>query len=94
MKKTITINLNCTVFQIDEDAYQTLNEYLNAVSQHLQEDDEQNEIINDIEARIAELFTERLHKSGQVVTIGLVEEIISIMFAIRTRHRAPNRGLF
>jgi len=79
MKKTITINLNCTVFQIDEDAYQTLNEYLNAVSQHLQEDDEQNEIINDIEARIAELFTERLHKSGQVVTIGLVEEIISIM---------------
>jgi phage shock protein PspC (stress-responsive transcriptional regulator) len=79
MKKTISINLNCTVFQIDEDAYQALSEYLNAVSQHLQEDDGQNEIINDIEARIAELFTERLHKSGQVVTIGLVEEIISIM---------------
>jgi phage shock protein PspC (stress-responsive transcriptional regulator) len=78
MKKTISINLNCTVFQIDEDAYQALNEYLESVSKHLQKEG-QEEILNDIEARIAELFAERLHKSGQVVTIGLVNEIIDVM---------------
>ncbi|GAT63928.1 PspC domain-containing protein [Paludibacter jiangxiensis] len=79
MKKTISINLNCTVFQIDEDAYQALSEYLDAVSKHLQEENGQSEIMTDIEARIAELFTERLNKSGQVVTIELVNDIIGIM---------------
>lgn len=78
MKKTISINLNRTVFQIDEDAYHALSEYLDAVSNHLEKDG-QAEVMNDIEARIAELFTERLPKGGQVVTIELVHDIISIM---------------
>lgn len=59
MKKTLTINLNGYVFNIDNDAYETLNVYLDKVAAHFA-DDERDEIMKDIEARIADLFTERL----------------------------------
>jgi phage shock protein PspC (stress-responsive transcriptional regulator) len=79
MKKTVSINLNGSIFQIDEDAYEALNDYLEAVAKHLSDESEQKEIMNDIEARIAELFTERIHRVGQVVTIEMVDEIMQIM---------------
>jgi phage shock protein PspC (stress-responsive transcriptional regulator) len=79
MKKTITVNLNSIVFQIDEDAYQALGEYLESVEKHLNEENGQKEIMSDIESRIAELFSERLHRAGQVVTVELVNDIINIM---------------
>jgi hypothetical protein len=34
MKKTLTINLNGIVFNIDEDAYQALKNYLNEIGAH------------------------------------------------------------
>ena len=55
MKKTLTVNLNGTVFHIDEDAYQQLYDYLNAVRDSLDLSDDKDEIMADIEARIAEL---------------------------------------
>lgn len=77
MKKTLTINLSGTVFHIDEDAYQKLNSYLTELGHHFS-DDERQEILNDIEARIAELFSERLqHRS--VVEIKDVEEVIETL---------------
>lgn len=79
MKKTISMNLNGSVFQIDEDAFEVLQQYLDAVSDHLHNEPGQKEIMNDIEARIAELLLERIHRSGQVVTIEMVEEIIQVM---------------
>ena len=35
MKKTLTINLNNTVFHIDDDAYELLQSYLAEVSHHV-----------------------------------------------------------
>ncbi|HHJ10046.1 MAG TPA: PspC domain-containing protein [Bacteroidetes bacterium] len=79
MKKTITINLGGMVFHIDEDAYQMLHEYLQAVGKHYAEEGASSEILEDIEARMAELFRERITNSGQVITRALTEEIIGIM---------------
>ena len=78
MKKTLTINLNNIVFHIDDDAYEMLQTYLTDVERHLSED-ERKEVMNDIEARIAELLNERLQKSKNVVNIEDVEEIINIL---------------
>lgn len=79
MKKTLTINLNKTVFNIDEDAYDLLRTYLSDVSNHLQTENEKDEIISDIEARIAELFIEKLGKTKNVVTLDDVNTIIDVM---------------
>lgn len=79
MKKTLTVNLNNIVFHIDDDAYEMLHTYLSEIADHFKSDDEKKEIMNDIEARIAELFTEKLQKNKNVVNLIDVQEIIEIM---------------
>ncbi len=80
MKKTLTVNLNGIVFHIDDDAYQMLNTYISEVTQHLGDGDEVSEIIADIEARIAEVFAEKLaSQSIEVVNLAMVREIIAML---------------
>lgn len=79
MKKTLTANISGTVFHIEEDAYEALQRYLATIRAQFAGSPGQDEIMADIEARIAELFTERLSGRGQVVTMSDVEHIIGIM---------------
>ena len=76
MKKTLTINLSGVVFNIDEDAYEILNEYLRKLEIQFSDEDGK-EVMRDIEARLAELFGNSL-KSGNknVVTINNVNSVI------------------
>lgn len=76
MKKTININLAGFVFYIDEDAYEALQKYLNNIRTYLGSTEGREEIIDDIESRIAELFSE---KQKQVITLIEVNEVIEVM---------------
>lgn len=78
MKKTLTINLNNIVFNIDDDAYEMLQAYLKDVEKHLSEE-EKKEVMADIEARIAEIFNESLKRNKTVINIEDVEEIITVL---------------
>ena len=78
MNKTVTINIAGLVFHIDEDAYNKLDSYINAVRNSIQQESE-DEIIADIEARIAELFAERIDPQTGVIRMNNVDEIINIM---------------
>jgi phage shock protein PspC (stress-responsive transcriptional regulator) len=79
MKKTISINLNGMLFNIDDDAYDRLEEYMKRIEAHFSGQNESNEIMNDIEARIAELLNERLGGTNKVVSLSDIEEIIKTM---------------
>lgn len=79
MNKTVNINLAGTFFHIDEDAYQKLQRYLEAIKRSFTDPQGRNEIIADIEARIAELFNERVQNDKQVVSVKEVDEVITIM---------------
>ena len=79
MKKAIKINLSGIIFHIDEDAYEKLKTYLDTISRHFSNKQESKEIIDDIEARIAELFQEKITEETQVITLPLVNEVIDIM---------------
>lgn len=80
MKKTLNINLNGIVFNIDEDAFNMLSEYLdNLCHIFVRNGDDADEIINDIEGRICELLSEKISDERQVVTINHIEKIISRM---------------
>jgi phage shock protein PspC (stress-responsive transcriptional regulator) len=79
MKKTINVNLAGIIFYIDEDTYQHFSDYLNAVRKQFSNAEERDEIVADIEARIAELLQEKLSDAKQVVTRQDVDAIISIM---------------
>lgn len=79
MKKTVTVNLGGFVFHIDEDAYEKLQSYLHAVKKSIGNDESSDEIMNDIESRIAELFSEKANAQYGVVTVSEVNRIIQIM---------------
>jgi phage shock protein PspC (stress-responsive transcriptional regulator) len=78
MNKTISINLGGFFFHIDEDAYQKLSRYFDAVKRSLSPDG-RDEIMKDIESRVAELFQERIKNEKQVVGLLEIEEVILIM---------------
>ena len=77
MKKNITINLCGRLFQIDEDAYELLQQYIESLRQSFGRKDDGDEIVNDIEARIAELFDELRQQDVEAITIDHVKDIIT-----------------
>ncbi|MBR3558199.1 MAG: PspC domain-containing protein [Bacteroidales bacterium] len=77
MKKTVTINLGGLVFNIDDDACDRLSRYLNDLGARFPEA-EREEILRDIEVRMAELLTYKL-QSRNVVEINDVEEVIEVI---------------
>lgn len=79
MKKTLTVNLGGNVFNIDEDAYRLLDKYLSNLRIHFREEEGSDEIMNDFEVRISELFGERIRLGYEVITIEHVEDVISRM---------------
>ena len=78
MNKTISINLGGFFFHIDEDAYQKLSRYFDAVKRSLSPDG-RDEIMKDIESRIAELFQERIQNEKQVIGLAEIDTVIGIM---------------
>lgn len=75
MKKTINTNINGINFIIDDDAYAVLNTYLNAIKSHFKNKKGSDEIISDIESRIAELFQQMLNEKKQVLNIDDVNQV-------------------
>lgn len=76
MKETKNINLGGQAFTIDTDAYNSLQEYLEALEKHFVPEDAA-EVLQDIEMRVAELFNERLQNGKNVISQAEVDEIIS-----------------
>lgn len=75
MNKTISIALGGFSFIIEENAYNKLNNYLNALRKSLDEQ-EADEVMYDIEIRIAEIIKENLNKR-EVVNDDDVEKSYS-----------------
>jgi phage shock protein PspC (stress-responsive transcriptional regulator) len=79
MKKTISCNISGLIFNIEEPAYNRLSAYLDSLKNQLSHTEGKDEIYADIELRIAELFTEKLGATRQVVTEEDVNEVIAIL---------------
>jgi len=80
MNKTIIININSIVFHIEEDAYETLQAYMIDIKRHFGRAPESREILEDIENRIAEMFSERIQTGKkEVVNMADVREVIERM---------------
>lgn len=77
MKKNITINLCGRLYAIDEDAYELLNHYTDTLRNYFRKQEGGEEIANDIEERIAELFDELKENGVEAITIEHVQDIIS-----------------
>jgi phage shock protein PspC (stress-responsive transcriptional regulator) len=76
MKKNISINISGIIFHIEEDGFETLKNYLDSINKYFSSYEDSDEIIADIEGRIAEIFLEKLRESNQVVS---AEDVLSII---------------
>jgi phage shock protein PspC (stress-responsive transcriptional regulator) len=79
MNKTIDINLGGMLFHLDENAYYKLKKYLDAVKSSLQHQEDVDEVMSEIEARIAELFLEKQAHPKEVVNIQYINEVVDVM---------------
>jgi phage shock protein PspC (stress-responsive transcriptional regulator) len=79
MNKVVNINLNGIVFNVDESAYEQLKKYLDGLKTYFRGQDGAAEIIQDIEARIAELLLEKRVDKNTVITSTDIAELIAIM---------------
>lgn len=79
MKKVININFQGRVIPIEETAYDILQQYIDSLRKYFAKEDGRDEIINDIESRIAELFSERLKKGTTCITDDDVNAVIASM---------------
>ncbi|HNX55421.1 MAG TPA: PspC domain-containing protein [Prolixibacteraceae bacterium] len=79
MKKTVTINIRGNVFHIEEDAYQKLSEYLEDLAQHFDGQEADQEILQDIESRVAELLQNKIQEGNEAITEEMVADVMNRM---------------
>src|ERR1700754_2072583 len=77
MKKVININFQGRVIPIEETAFDLLKQYIESLRSYFAREEGRDEIINDIESRIAELFSERLKKGAVCITDDDVNAVIA-----------------
>ena len=79
MKKTLTVNLGGIVFNIDEDAFGILKSYLDTIKGYFDTSEGRDEIMTDIESRIAEMLQDKLNPGKQVINSTDINEVIVVM---------------
>lgn len=79
MKKTVTVNISGIAFTIDEDAHDKLSHYLNTIRGYFSASDGRDEIMADIESRIAEMLHAKVSDKKHVINISDIEEVIALM---------------
>ncbi len=79
MKKVININFQGRVIPIEETAFELLKQYIESLRRYFANEEGRDEIINDIESRIAELFSERIKKGAICITDDDVNDVIASM---------------
>jgi phage shock protein PspC (stress-responsive transcriptional regulator) len=79
MKKVININLASRVIPIEDTAYETLKQYLDSLRRYFANEEGRDEIIADIEARIAEIFSDKVKKGASCINDEDVAGVITNM---------------
>ena len=83
MKKNISINISGIIFHIEEDGYEQLRSYLDAINAYFSAYEDSAEIIADIESRMAEIFLAKLKDGKQVITAADVRALTATMGSIQ-----------
>ena len=77
MKKVININFQGRILPIEELAYENLKQYIESLRTYFEQEEGKDEIINDIECRVAELCEDRLKKGAVCITEQDIDLIIT-----------------
>ncbi len=79
MKKIININLSSRLIPIEDSAYEILRQYLDSLKRYFSQEEGAEEIVGDIESRIAEIFQDKIRKGAHCITDEDVQAIKTSM---------------
>lgn len=79
MKKIININLSGRVLPIEEPAYEQLQSYIASLRKHFAQEESRDEIINDIEGRIAEILHDKVQRGLPCINDEHIHDVITVM---------------
>ncbi|MBO9152888.1 PspC domain-containing protein [Chitinophaga sp. GCM10012297] len=79
MKKIININLSSRLIPIEDSAYEILRQYLDSLKRYFSQEEGADEIVGDIESRIAEIFQDKIRKGAHCITDEDVQAIKTSM---------------
>lgn len=90
MNKVITINLNGNAFQLEEEGYSKLREYLRVAGEHLSVDPDKDEIMSDIEQAVADKCRKCINANKNIVTDKEIDDIIKEMGPVESTNEKQN----
>jgi phage shock protein C len=79
MQRIIQINIAGRLISIEENAYSLLNEYITSLERHFANQEGKDEIIQDIENRIAELFSIAMQSGAVAISKADVQKVIDTL---------------
>lgn len=89
MRQVITISLNNNAYQVEEDGYRALLDYLNNAELRLSGNPDRSEILLDLEQAIADKCDSFLGAHKTVVTAAEVSQILREMGPVASTHDGP-----
>lgn len=84
MKKTLNVAIGGCSFTIDDDAYKALEEYLDSFKAGLDNSSSSNEVMDELEMRIADLLKEKIGRR-EVIDLSMVDAVLNQIGPISTR---------
>ena len=79
MKKTVTANISGTLYNIEDDAFDLMQKYLNSIKMYFSSYEDSEEIFMDFENRISENLYSISNNANDVINSKHVAKIIEIM---------------
>lgn len=79
MKPTEKVSIGGYAFNLEEDAYKAMDRYISSLNNHFKNKEEGDEIVHDLELRIAELLQLKTNGTNNVITLEDVNDVIKIM---------------
>lgn len=92
MKKVIEVSIGGINFTMEDDAYYRLKEYLRRFEETISDKKEAREVMEDVEARVAEIFQKEMKFSNQVVDMRLVQVVIDHLGEVETKTQNENQS--
>ena len=92
MRKVIEVSIGGINFTMEDDAYYRLKEYLRRFEETISDKKEAREVMEDVEARVAEIFQKEMKFSNQVVDMRLVQVVIDHLGEVETKTQNENQS--
>ena len=92
MKKTLNVAIGGCSFTIDEDAYMALENYLESFKEGLDNSSSRNEVMDELEMRIADLLKEQIGRR-EVIDINMVNAVLNQIGPVAPRPQQTNSNV-